>query len=289
MEQHFQYCANYLRQHDYGRYIAALYLGEELRRAAFAIYAFNCKISQIPQLVSEPMPGEIRIGWWRNVISGEDDHSGDPVALALQQTVTRYALPASQLDHLLDARIFDLYHDPTADRPTFETYLGQTRSALFHLLTKVASNIDTNDADSGFQDTVDKACDDAGIFCGVVELLKALPEHEHHQRIYFPADISSHPRLMPATAAGDSATLNPDWLGDCVAYALQHYEAAFGASTTLPLNFRMLFNQLALSRLELDDIVAGGINLASRAGQISRLRINWCLWKSSRALGKIQV
>ncbi|GAG19537.1 unnamed protein product, partial [marine sediment metagenome] len=79
MDSDFQYCADHLRNHDYGRYISCLFLGPQLRQAAFAIYAFHNKISQIPALISDPMPGEIRIQWWMDIIKNTATPSGDPV------------------------------------------------------------------------------------------------------------------------------------------------------------------------------------------------------------------
>ncbi len=186
MEPQFQYCADILRREDYKHYIACLYLDDELRQAGFAIFAFNRKICQIPMLVSEPMPGEIRIGWWRDEIANTNIVSGDPVARALQEVITRYALPVKILDRLLDARIFDLYHDTVADKAELETYLTDTRSSLFHLLMMISARNKENSDNSSDTNDADIACDHAGIFTGIVELLVDLPRYEHQNQTFFP-------------------------------------------------------------------------------------------------------
>ncbi len=66
------------------------------------------------EIVSDPLPGEVRLQWWRDLLSGEErgDSGGNPVAAALLDTMRRFRLPAAPLVGLIDARIFDLYDDP---------------------------------------------------------------------------------------------------------------------------------------------------------------------------------
>ena len=57
-----------------------LYLPEDLRNAAITLYAFDAEISRIPSLVSEPMPGEIRLQWWRDLIVSGNVKGSGPLA-----------------------------------------------------------------------------------------------------------------------------------------------------------------------------------------------------------------
>ena len=111
METQFKHCRELLRQHDYPRYIASLYLDEELRQVAFALFAFDVEISRIASQVSEPMPGEIRIQWWRDALRSSQQDVGHPVAEALKFIIDKYQLPLDKFDAILNAHIFDLYHD----------------------------------------------------------------------------------------------------------------------------------------------------------------------------------
>ena len=54
------------------------------------------------------MPGEIRLQWWRDVLSGErgGEASANPVAAALMQTIARFALPAPRRVVDISAAIF---------------------------------------------------------------------------------------------------------------------------------------------------------------------------------------
>ncbi len=76
----YRYCLGLLREHDPDRHLAVLWLPQEQRGAAAAIYAFAAEIGRIPSLVEEPANGEIRLQWWSEVVAGERDHGGQPVA-----------------------------------------------------------------------------------------------------------------------------------------------------------------------------------------------------------------
>ena len=53
---------------DYDRYLSALFAPACRREALFALIAFNHEIARIPEAVSEPMLGRIRLQWWREVL-----------------------------------------------------------------------------------------------------------------------------------------------------------------------------------------------------------------------------
>src|SRR5437868_7198846 len=91
----FDHCEALVRAADKDRYLATLFAPERCRRALFALYAFNVEVARIRELAREPMPGEIRLQWWRDVFSsgGGSDFRADPVAAALSATIVRHALP----------------------------------------------------------------------------------------------------------------------------------------------------------------------------------------------------
>ncbi len=277
MDAHFQYCAEYLRQHDYSRYIACLYLGKISRRVAFAIYAFNIEIENIARQASEPMPGEIRLQWWRDEILQRNASSASPIASALLEVINSHNLPLDIFERLLSARIFDLYNDCMPDRQALEAYLGETRSGLFHLLLLVEGGEIT---DASYSD----ACGHSGVFIGTVELLKALPLHINRERAYFPQELSRKPMSKNVSKEEKPMQVDRDWLYDIGKYAFQHHEAAKNAISRLPENYQSPFIGLALAKYELDGILDSGIELNSLAVPLSRLRVNWCLWRAARSI-----
>ena len=64
------FCAELVRSHDFARYAATLFVPSEQRRALLAVYAFNVEISRVREQVSQPLPGEIRLQWWTDMLAG---------------------------------------------------------------------------------------------------------------------------------------------------------------------------------------------------------------------------
>ena len=128
----YAHCAELVRAQDQARYIAGLYAPEDRRAALYALYAFSLEIARVRALVSEPLPGEVRLQWWRDVLEGQagGETQAHPVAAALLDTIKRYRLPAAPLTALIDARIFDLYDDPMPSLRDLEGYAGETASAV---------------------------------------------------------------------------------------------------------------------------------------------------------------
>lgn len=54
-------------------------------RALLAIYAFNVEITRVREQVSQPLPGEIRMQWWTDMLAGAGHGGveGNPVAAEL--------------------------------------------------------------------------------------------------------------------------------------------------------------------------------------------------------------
>ena len=91
MNENDKYCAALVREVDRDRYLAALFAPDDRRSALFALYAFNIEISRTRDLAREPMPGEIRLQWWREVLEGEraDEAKANPVAASLRLSSAR--------------------------------------------------------------------------------------------------------------------------------------------------------------------------------------------------------
>src|SRR5450759_2070323 len=124
MQTHFEHCAELVREADRDRYLATLFAPAAQRDALFALYAFNVEVARVRELAREPMPGEIRLQWWRDVFagSGRGEVRANPVAAALLDTVVRYRLPPRDFSDLIDARTFDLYDDPMGTLDELDGY-----------------------------------------------------------------------------------------------------------------------------------------------------------------------
>lgn len=123
-----------LRDTDRDRYLACLLSPAEKRHSLAALYAFYAEIARVRDMVKEPLPGEIRLQWWRDTLENEQsDGAGHPLAEALLRCIREHHLPVRVLQDMIDARIFDLYDDPMQDRAALEGYAGETASALIQL------------------------------------------------------------------------------------------------------------------------------------------------------------
>ncbi|SFB42765.1 phytoene synthase [Rhizobium sp. NFR07] len=178
-------CLATLRDTDRDRYLACLMSPEDKRGALAALYAFNAEIARVRDVVREPLPGEIRLQWWRDLLEGtaEGDTGGNPIAAGLLKAVERYRLPRQTLIAMTEARIFDLYDDPIPDRNALEGYAGETASALIQLASLVLSH---DDAAQSAQ-----AAGHAGVAQAIAGILLLLPIHTHRRQLFVPLDILS--------------------------------------------------------------------------------------------------
>lgn len=178
-------CLAMLRETDRDRYLACLLSPEDRRGALAALYAFNAEIARIRDVVREPLPGEIRLQWWRDLLEGgaAGDAGGNPLAAGLLAAVDHFRLPRHTLVAMTEARIFDLYDDALPDRNALEGYSGETASALIQLAALVlAPELANRSAD---------AAGHAGVAQSIAGLLMLLPIHNHRRQIYLPLDILS--------------------------------------------------------------------------------------------------
>ena len=134
--------ATTLRELDRERYFATLILAEPFRADIQALYAALAEIAVISERVHEPMPGEIRLQWWADLLDGaaRGEASQNPVAAALLDVIARRQLPTEPLTRLIAARRFDLYQDPMPDVETFEGYAGEVASVPLHLAATILND-----------------------------------------------------------------------------------------------------------------------------------------------------
>jgi phytoene synthase len=95
LDEAHAHCGKLVRESDPDRYYAALFAPATERPHLLALYAFSGEIARVRETISGPMPGEIRLQWWRDALAGEARGSvaDHPVAAAILDTVERYHLP----------------------------------------------------------------------------------------------------------------------------------------------------------------------------------------------------
>ena len=133
------FCANLVRAHDFPRYASTLFLPSVHRRPMLAIYAFNVEISRVRDQVSQPLPGQMRLQWWTDLLAGHDHGGieGNPVASELMWTIRTWRLPVERLAQLIIEHEFDLYNDPMPSLSALEGYANDTASTLFMCCARI--------------------------------------------------------------------------------------------------------------------------------------------------------
>lgn len=122
-------------------YLASLFFPAEHRPAAQALLAFSAELRGVRQRVSEPTPGEIRLQWWHDALSGEGHGNvrSNPIADCLLNAIEKYDLPIVPLKRLIAAHRFDLYNDAMPNTNQFEGYAGETRSCIYQIIAMLCS------------------------------------------------------------------------------------------------------------------------------------------------------
>ncbi|TCL67293.1 phytoene/squalene synthase family protein [Rhizobium sp. BK251] len=176
-------CLATLRETDRDRYLACLLAPEEKRRALAALYAFNAELARIRDLVHEPLPGEVRMQYWRDLLEGHSHGSteANPLASELLLAIDEHRLPRQTLINMIEARIFDLYDDPMETRHSLEGYAGETASALIQLASLVLSPEDAARSAT--------AAGHAGVAQAIAGLVLLMALHRSRGQLYLPLEI----------------------------------------------------------------------------------------------------
>ena len=221
-------CARLVRRYDNDRYLTALFAQAERREALFALAAFNLEVAKIPEVVSEPMLGEMRLQWWREVIDeiAEGRDRKHEVVEPLAAAARRFDLPIRDLHPLLDARGFDLEDRAPADLAELERYAEATTAPLNRLALQVFGL--SGEAAEGAAVALGKAT-------AITGLLRAIPFHARQRRVYLPTAIVE----AVAVEMGEVFELRPHaGLARAVErlaeVAGRHLEAARGLGARLP-------------------------------------------------------
>ncbi len=263
-----------LRSADRDRYITALYAPEDRRADLVALYAFNAEIAGIRDRVSQALPGEIRLQWWRDAIgSGEPGAgAGHPVAEALLAAIDRRQLPRQAFQDYLDARIFDLYDDPMPTRHDLEGYCGETAAAIVQLS---ALTLDPQAAAKNAE-----LAGHAGCALAIAGLLRLLPLHRRRGQCYVPKDLLAAAGTSPEEfVAGNGGPNAPRAVEAMIALAREHLSIFTRGAADLPETLRAAFLPLASTGALLDKMQRREGDVLSASLDIAAWRKHWLIFR----------
>jgi phytoene synthase len=277
LDEAFDYCLTTLRQLDRDRYLACLLMPDPVRRDMAPLYLFNAEIARIRDMVREPLPGEIRLQWWRDLFekSARGEESG-PLAAALFDVASRQKLPRAVLSSMCEARIFDLYDDPMPSRNDFEGYAGETASALIQLGLMISAPAEAR--------AHAEPAGHAGVAQAVAGALLLMPRHFARGQVYLPLDMLSAAGLDRETFLARQDRQRLDIVIEMfAAFGLEHLgkvdlRAGQSRGAFLP------FLPVALARGILVKALKEKSGLLDRPISPGPVSTQWRLWRASRSL-----
>ncbi len=271
------FCADLVRARDFRTYAASLFVAPDARRAWLALAAFNAEVAHVRDHVSQPLPGEIRLQWWRDVLTGEGQRSrgeaeANPVAAELLRAIMHHNLPIEAFVRLIDAHVFDVYDDPMPDMAALEAHCRDTSAALYGLRAKV---LGVNSPEAV------RIAEHAGLAEGLVDTMLALPRHAARRQLYLPGDLMNlHGVIAEEFFLHQASQPLKEALAHLRREAASQLQQAIAMLASAPLSARAAFLPLAvigknLTRLESSEPFAPPL--------LSRLGILWTTWRAASA------
>ena len=187
-----QYVSELVKKDDRDRFLTAAFAPEPARAAILALYAFNAEVGRVRESVSEGMIGQIKLQWWRDVVTAIYDaghvSQGNPVVGALAAAIREHALSRGHFDVLLEARVQDLDEESPSDVAALERYAEGTAASLTALVLEVLAIHDEASKAAGRHVSVAWA---------LTGMLRAVLFHARVNRFLLPRDILATENLTP--------------------------------------------------------------------------------------------
>ncbi len=269
---HFAHCQTLVREADRDRFLASLFAPPDRRRDLFALYAFHIELGRVRELAREPMPGEIRLQWWREVIEGQrpGEAAAHPLAAALVDVMTRHRLEREPLLAMIEARAFDIYDDPMRGLPELEGYARAIESTTIAMASRILGG-----------DAAEAAMP-AGLALSFAGVLTALPRHAARRQLYVPLEVlRRHGAQAEDLFAGK---ITAEWraaLAELSLRAQAHLDAAGSAIAAMPTAVLPAFLPLAplrplLARMDRNDYDP------LHPPELAAWRRQWRIWRAAR-------
>lgn len=272
------FCTDLVRAQEFRTYAASLFVRPDARRAWMALAAFNAEVAHVRDHVSQPLPGEIRLQWWRDALTGSSQAAdygaveGNPVAAELLRAIALYDLPVEAFARLIDAHVFDVYDDPMPDMAALEAHCRDTSAAMYAMRAKV---LGVNSPETA------RLAEHAGIAEGLVDVMLALPRHAARRQLYLPADLMNlHGVVAEEVFLHHVSAPLKSALAHLRREARAQLDQAIAMLADAPMAARPAFLPLAvigkiLTRLETSEPFAPPSS--------SRLGVLWTTWRAASA------
>lgn len=272
----YAHCREAVRAGDRLRYLAALMAPTAARDGLWALDAFALEVARVRDAVREPIAGELRLQWWRDVLATPPgDQVGSPVADALLDATARWHLPRTALVAALDARLFDLYDDPMPSLTDLEGYAGETRGSLVQLAAIVLAG--------GEDPGAGTVAGHAGVVETILWVLAQLPRHASRRQMFLPADVLARYAVDPEDVF--SGRMSPPVaaaLAEMRDHARRHLDRVRIGVAGIPAKVVPALLPLAAARPLLDRMERPGWDPFRRPAELAPILPLWRIWRAAR-------
>ncbi|KAI9837292.1 MAG: hypothetical protein M1819_000366 [Sarea resinae] len=205
------YCINLIQKYDSPSYTLHTFIPPSALDAYFAIRAFNIELSLIPDTVSNPTIGAMRMQFWRDAIrsSFAGTPRKEPIVILLahalsdlaDRTGRRTTLSQHWFQRVISAREKQLHNSPYPTLESLESYAENTYSTLLYLTLSALPLTSL---------TTDHLASHIGKAAGITAVLRGLP------LIAFPAPPPHHSNTsglggsLPSSSRQGAVTLPLD-------------------------------------------------------------------------------
>ncbi len=259
--------ADTVRAHDWPRYISVQFAPEAKRADLMALYAFDAEIDRICEKASDPLPGEIRLQWWREVLHGDRAGEGKshPLAAAMLRLIHDHRLPLDAFDRYLEAQTFSLYHDAFHDTVSLEAWCGETASAFIQM----AAIILDPEAAKGAAE----AAGHGGVALAIAGILPRLPQSRARGQCFMPQDLLTACGLdRESFVAGEDPAAMARASKATAELGLSHFGKYQTQARQLPKALRPAFLPASVAPLLLKRVAANPSETHRLPANVSQLR-----------------
>ncbi|KAJ4512096.1 hypothetical protein HRR83_006053 [Exophiala dermatitidis] len=181
----YAYCSNLVRNYDSPSYTLAHFIPPHMHPAYFAIRAFNIELARIPDVVSMPQIGAMRMQFWRETIDKAFKLAppSEPVAILLASYLRQgVKLNKGWFQRIITARDRKLTHPGFTSLEELESYGESTYSTLLYLTLSALPLTSL---------TVDHLASHVGKAAGIAAVLRGVP------LLAFPPPPNQHSKNPP--------------------------------------------------------------------------------------------
>lgn len=271
----FAHCEALLRERDKDRFLASLFAPAESRPLLQALYAFDVDVNDIAGRVREPLAGELRLQWWRDVIEGrrEEEASAAPVAAAVRSAIAQRQLPADPFLRHLDAHTFDVYGEPMRSVAELERYAHESTGSILQLAALALGG-----------ELPGELIHNAASAITITDILRHLGRHVSQGRLFVPLEIlERHGAEAIDMAAGHATAEIRAAITELAALARARLDDAERLLGNAPVAARPALLPLALVPLYLARLNSDG-DPFRRDTSVAQWHRQWRLWRAARAI-----